>query len=135
MGHNLLIYLREAASLSTNVSLGRTKACLDRVQEHISGDNHEQYFGEDFADLVAIKMQDGPGRPRMCQYLIQDTSSNIYRTRSIFNEYSWDDHSSYIFRILKSYIDQGRTLPNYCRYALFDEAKITGLEDRCPFFE
>ncbi len=130
MGHNLHDIIAESNGISseTKAAFNEVRDCLTHMQSFIPGGNDEMYSEEDFSDLAAFIVEDGTFRPFGCYFLLQNPKGVFFNDLSIANSNPEDDHSSWVLRILKYYVDKNITLPNSCQNALFLDAGILNFE-------
>jgi hypothetical protein len=132
LGHNLDRIFRESSiSDATSKAFKVTESCLGDVQKTISGDgNHTNFFGEDFADWVAAKVETNFTKSADCEYLKFDSDSGQYKNKTIFTDQDGAVHSSTVFRVLRYYVDKNKDLPKECSESLISEG-VLGFEKKC----
>lgn len=126
IAHNLeSIIRRKNISEHSQKSFDELKICLGSIHIPIVGEGKkDQYFSEDYADLVANRLLLKGVKPLMCQYMVRDSESNKFAHNSIANESEDDTHSSSLLRVLRHYANQSMDLPESCKTALLKEAQL-----------
>ena len=132
LGHNLDRILRESSiSDATSKAFKVTESCLGEIQKKVSGEEkHKNFFGEDFSDWIAAKVENDFTKSADCEYLSYDEESQQYKNNTIFADNEDSVHSSTVFRVMRYYVDKGKELPGACREPLTQEG-VLGLEQQC----
>lgn len=135
MAHNLEHLLKDESitSLPTSAKFNKIRDCLNNYQELIVGKGSEAFFGENFADAIATKIEKGFSKPKACIYMKNNSENGEYISDHIKNKNEGAVHSSVISRVLKYYVDKNVELPKSCKNALTKNG-VVSFEKQCELF-
>ena len=125
----------EGISAESFHTFNRSKQCLEQIQEKVSGENHEYFFREDFADFIANTLHHQVPRPPDCDLLYRDENGEYMNIDSLAHPDGEDhEHSTTVFRILRGHLDIGKDLPKSCLRAVEEDQDIWDFhEQTCSF--